>query len=31
MNKIIHATALLAEFVQYKEGYIESGIGSEQD
>ena len=26
-----YATALLAEFVQYKEGYGESGIGSEQD
>ncbi len=26
-----YATALLAEFVQYKEGCIESGIGSEQD
>ena len=25
-----YATALLAEFVQYKEGYRESGIGSEQ-
>ena len=26
-----YATALLAEFVQYKEGYIKSGISSEQD
>jgi tRNA pseudouridine13 synthase len=26
-----YATALLAEFVQYKEGYKESGISSEQD
>jgi tRNA pseudouridine13 synthase len=26
-----YATALLAEFVQYQEGYIERGIGSEQD
>lgn len=26
-----YATALVAEFVQYKEGNIESGIGSEQD
>ncbi len=26
-----YATALLAEFVQYKEGCIDSGIGSEQD
>ena len=26
-----YATALLAEFVQYKEGYRESGISSEQD
>ena len=25
-----YATALLAEFVRYKEGWIESGIGSEQ-
>jgi tRNA pseudouridine13 synthase len=26
-----YATALLAEIVQYQEGSIESGIGSEQD
>jgi tRNA pseudouridine13 synthase len=26
-----YATALLAEFVQYKEGWRESGSGSEQD
>ncbi len=26
-----YATALVAELVQYQEGYIESGIGSEQD
>jgi tRNA pseudouridine13 synthase len=26
-----YATALLAEIVQYQEGCVESGIGSEQD